>query len=59
MFGVRNSISYTQDIKEKEKEEELSKRDSFGKQLLILKSKQVHLICCTKMHVTENQINKI
>lgn len=58
MFGESNSMPFTQNIKQREKEEKHSKQDNYGKPLLILKSKQELLTCFIRMLVIENQINK-
>jgi len=57
--GEKNSINFTPPTKEKEKEEEPSKLETYGIKLLTPKSRLVPLICYIKMPVTENLINKI
>lgn len=52
-------MPFTQNIKQKEKEEKHSKQDNYGKLLLILKSKQELLTCFIRMLAIENQTNKI
>lgn len=58
MFGVSNSMLFTQNMKHKEREEKHSKQDNYGSRLSILKFKQELLTCFIKMLAIENQINK-
>lgn len=59
MFGDNNFKNSIWDINKQEKEGKQLRPVNSGKQSLILKFRQEHLICFTKILATENQINKI